>query len=80
MRCACCARPIEPKETWKGAGNKFYCSEFCADSETPDTGSGPGSLLELHLNRPYERLERLLPHMRRHSQRAMHTRVAARLG
>jgi hypothetical protein len=74
MRCTCCGRPIDPKSTWKGTGNHFYCSEFCADSEQPEVAqtappAPTGTLLQLH-QRPYERLERLLPYMRAYSGRA----------
>jgi hypothetical protein len=74
MRCTFCARPIDPKSTWKGTGNHFYCSEFCADSETPEAASTTpaavtGTLLQMH-QRSYERLERLLPYMRAYSGRA----------
>jgi hypothetical protein len=69
MKCAFCGRSIEPKSTWKGTGNQFYCSEFCADSETSEAApaAATGTLLQLHRNRPYERLERLLPYMRAYS-------------
>jgi hypothetical protein len=76
MHCACCSQPIDPKLAWKGASERFYCSEFCADSEEPEAEAAPaaatgtGTLLQLHLNRPYERLERLLPYMRAYSGRA----------
>ncbi|MGH6671399.1 MAG: hypothetical protein ACRECV_05405 [Xanthobacteraceae bacterium] len=73
MRCAYCARPVEPKATWKGSGDRFYCSEFCADAETPEVSASPAApptLLDLHRQRSYERLERLLPYMRAYSGRA----------
>jgi hypothetical protein len=69
MRCVFCDRPLEIRSAWKGARDRFYCSEFCADSEeselAPARDSAP--LLQHHLNRRYERLERLLPYMRRYS-------------
>lgn len=76
MQCALCGTPIEQNSAWKGAGAQFYCNEFCADSEEAQssglaaapTGS-PTTLIDLHRNRPYERLERLLPYMRRYSAR-----------
>ena len=37
MQCAFCGRPIKAKSAWKGAGDNFYCGEFCADSETTET-------------------------------------------
>jgi hypothetical protein len=72
MQCALCSRPIDPKSTWKGAGNQFYCSEFCADSETSESAPAatPATLLELHRKQSYERLERLLPYMRQYLARA----------
>jgi hypothetical protein len=82
MQCAFCGRPIKAKSAWKGAGDTFYCGEFCADSETSATPSPmpvpmpvrikhrAPTLLDHHLSRPYERLERLLPYMRQLSGRA----------
>jgi hypothetical protein len=72
MQCACCDRPLEVKSTWKTASNRFYCSEFCADSEVSEAAPAPdpATLLQHHTNRPYERLERLLPYMRLYSGRA----------
>jgi hypothetical protein len=80
MQCAFCGRPIKAKSAWKGAGDNFYCGEFCADSETTETTSmvlapvpvrkyRTPTLLDHHLSRPYERLERLLPYMRQLSGR-----------
>jgi hypothetical protein len=73
MRCAFCDRPLEIKSAWKGARDQFYCSEFCADSEMSEAtpAQNPASLLQYHLNRPYERLERLLPYMRRSAGQAL---------
>jgi hypothetical protein len=72
MRCLLCDRPLEIRSAWKGARDQFYCSEFCADSEVSEATSAqkPASLLQYHLDRPYERLERLLPYMRRFSGQA----------
>jgi len=73
MHCACCGRSIDAKSAWKGASKRFYCSEFCADAETQEEApraAATGTLLQLHLDRPYERLERLLPYMRAYSGRA----------
>ena len=79
MQCACCGRPIKAKSAWKGAGAQFYCSEFCAESETSEAtpSLAPSrrrhrapTLLDHHLSRPYERLEKLLPYMRQLSGRA----------
>ena len=75
MQCTCCNRPLEIKSTWKSASNRFYCSEFCADSEVreaaPAPATSPGTLLQHHMNRPYERLERLLPYMRQYTGRML---------
>jgi hypothetical protein len=67
MKCAFCGKPLAIKSAWKGAGDAFYCNEFCADSEIYETASANCSLVQLHLNDPYERLRRLLPYMRRYS-------------
>lgn len=97
MHCAFCNRTITPGFAWKVTSDRFYCSEFCADSEgaaqnpkavlnpkavPAETGIneplaapvhrkrlGP-TLLDHHLSRPYERLEKLLPYMRQMSGRA----------
>ena len=84
MQCALCSRSINARSAWKGANEQFYCSEFCANSEETqtvpavETGTVPDvrwknrapTLLDHHLSRPYERLERLLPYMRQLSGRA----------
>lgn len=90
MQCSFCGRPITPRSAWKAASDRFYCSEFCADSESAALNPkavvaemiaeplaapmrskhlGP-TLLDHHLSRPYERLEKLLPYMRQISGRA----------
>jgi hypothetical protein len=33
MRCPFCEQPIGRNNAWKGTADRFYCSEFCADSE-----------------------------------------------
>jgi len=73
MQCAFCDRLLEIKSTWKSDSNRFYCSEFCADSEASAAAPAPvaATLLHLHTHRPYERLERLLPYMRLYSGRAL---------
>jgi hypothetical protein len=77
MHCAFCGRPIKAKSAWKGANEQFYCSEFCADSEGTEMAPAPAhhrggapTLLDRHLSRPYERLEKLLPYKRQLSGRA----------
>jgi hypothetical protein len=76
MRCACCGRSVEQNSAWKGDGHRFYCSEFCADSETPAAVAETPTLIQLHRDRPYQRLERLLPYMRAYSERALAARVS----
>jgi hypothetical protein len=73
MQCACCATQLEIKSTWKSTSNRFYCSEFCSESEISEAVATPAAatLLQLHTNRPYERLERLLPYMRLYSGRSL---------
>jgi len=73
MQCVCCGRPLEAMSTWKNASNRLYCSEFCADSETSEAvpAPAPATLLQRHVDKPYERLERLLPYMRLYSGRAL---------
>jgi hypothetical protein len=83
MQCAFCGNALEAKSAWKGAHSQFYCSEFCAESETvqtvqaAETAPAVSTLLAYHLHRPYERLERLLPYMRRYSAQTALARRAA---
>jgi hypothetical protein len=54
---------IDPRTAWKNSANRFYCSEFCADSEV----SAPVErcVKKEALDRQYlERLQRLLPFFR----------------
>jgi hypothetical protein len=72
MQCAFCGKLLESRSAWKGASDAFYCNEFCADSEAPEPISQPTSLLlQQHVNRRYERLQQLLPHMRSYSGQAL---------
>jgi hypothetical protein len=71
MECAFCGKRLEIKSAWKGANNVFYCAEFCADSEVSESASTQWSLLQHHLTRPYERLQRLLPLMQGYSGHAL---------
>lgn len=34
MLCPFCQEAVDPKSAWKGSADRFYCSEFCADSES----------------------------------------------
>jgi hypothetical protein len=64
MKCLNCHYAINPKAAWKGSGNRFYCSEFCADVEAQDVSTARVSKDEI--DRQYiERLQRLLPYVRR---------------
>ena len=72
MRCPFCDKPISPKAAWKGAGGRFYCSEFCADSETV-VPLRQQAVEKREIDRQYRaRLERLLP-----LRRALQARSAA---
>jgi hypothetical protein len=60
MRCALCHIIIDSGTAWRSSTNRFYCSEFCADSET----SAPlqqCTQKDLHDRQYLERLRRLLP-------------------
>jgi hypothetical protein len=60
MRCPSCHLIIDPRTAWRSSTNRFYCSEFCADSEV----SAPVErcVQKEVLDRQYlERLRRLLP-------------------
>lgn len=64
MKCPNCHSMIAPDTAWKSSANRFYCSEFCADIETYDAASSGVSKDEI--DRQYiERLQRLLPYVRR---------------
>lgn len=64
MKCPNCRSVIDPDTAWKSSASRFYCSEFCADIEPQDlTGSG---VSKDEIDRQYiERLQRLLPYVRR---------------
>ncbi len=60
MRCSSCHLIIDSKNAWKSSTNRFYCSEFCADSETSplvEQGTQKEALDQQYL----DRLRRLLP-------------------
>jgi hypothetical protein len=60
MRCPSCHLIIDPKTSWKTSDNRFYCSEFCADSEI--SLSFERCVQKEAYDRQYlERLRRLLP-------------------
>jgi hypothetical protein len=58
MRCPSCHLLIDPKFAWKSSTKRFYCSEFCADSEI-SAPLEPCAQKEVHDR--LERLRRLLP-------------------
>jgi hypothetical protein len=63
MRCPCCHLIIDPRTAWKNSNNRFYCSEFCADSEISSLTAQVAQ--KEALDRQYiERLRRLLPFFR----------------
>jgi hypothetical protein len=39
MRCAACGRSLAEDAAWKGGGERYYCNEFCADVEAPESPS-----------------------------------------
>jgi hypothetical protein len=51
---------IDPRTAWKFSDNRFYCSEFCADSEV-SVPLEPSVQKEVHDRQYLERLRRLLP-------------------
>jgi len=59
MHCPVCDQAIDEDKAWKGTADRFYCSEFCADSESvvplPNT-----SLRERFDRQCMRRLERLV--------------------
>jgi len=64
MKCPNCRSVINPDTAWKSSASRFYCSEFCADMETHEASSSRVS--KDAIDRQYiERLQRLLPYVRR---------------
>jgi hypothetical protein len=60
MRCALCHQTIDLSKAWKGSDSRFYCSEFCSDSEA--VVPSERRVAKDRIDRQYmERLERLLP-------------------
>ena len=58
MRCPTCHVIIESRAAWKSSTNRFYCSEFCADSEI---SARPEHCAQKEVHDRLERLRRLLP-------------------
>jgi len=73
MQCAYCARPIRSRNAWKSSSNHFYCSEFCADSETADVTPAVASIRHQDLAQRYERLQRMLQYKPRSNHPAART-------
>ncbi len=60
MRCVFCHQTIDRTKAWKGSAGRFYCSEFCSDSET--IVPSQRRVAKDRIDQQYmERLERLLP-------------------
>ena len=60
MLCVFCSKTIDPSSAWKGTFGRFYCSEFCADSET--VVPVHDKVQKEQIDRQYlQRLERLVP-------------------
>jgi hypothetical protein len=65
MHCPFCHQALDPKKAWKGTADRFYCGEFCAESETVIPIQQ--HRLKERLDRQYlERLERLVALRRQH--------------
>ncbi len=68
MKCPNCRSVIDPKTAWKGSANRFYCSEFCADAEAQDRFGSAYRVSKDEIDRHYlQRLQKLLPYVRRRS-------------
>jgi hypothetical protein len=68
MKCSNCHCVIDPKTAWKGGASRFYCSEFCADAEVQDHVGADRRVSKDEIDRHYmERLQKLLPYVRRRS-------------
>jgi hypothetical protein len=68
MRCPTCNQAIDHDKAWKGTAGRFYCSEFCADSENVVSLPPPRRSLREHFDRQYmQRLERLVALRKQHA-------------
>jgi hypothetical protein len=68
MRCPSCNQPIDHDTAWKGTADRFYCSEFCADSENIVSLPTPRRSLRERFDRQYmQRLERLVALRKQHA-------------
>lgn len=70
MHCSLCGQSLQPEHAWKGTTARFYCSEFCAESENVPP-SRP-NLQKAQIDQRYlDRLERLLPLRQQFVRRTM---------
>ena len=46
LSCAACGRSLEATAAWKGAGERYYCNDFCAEAEAVESPSLIPSLPE----------------------------------
>jgi hypothetical protein len=53
MNCPVCDLVIDEHKAWKGMADRFYCSEFCADSE-----GDSDKVVALPTTSPRERFDR----------------------
>jgi hypothetical protein len=68
MRCPTCNQAVDHDKAWKGTADRFYCSEFCADSENVVSLPPPRRSLREHFDRQYmQRLERLVALRKQHA-------------
>jgi hypothetical protein len=70
MNCPVCNQAIDENEAWKGTAGRFYCSEFCADSEADSEKVVvlPTTSLRERFDRQYmQRLERLVALRKQHA-------------
>jgi hypothetical protein len=70
MNCPVCDQAIDEAKAWKGTADRFYCSEFCADSEVDSEKvvALPTTSLRERFDRQYmQRLERLVALRKQHA-------------
>ena len=66
MHCPVCGQAIDEDKAWKGTADRFFCSEFCADSE--NVVPLPLPSLRERFDRQYmQRLERLVALRKQHA-------------
>jgi hypothetical protein len=59
MQCSLCHRPLTLMNAWKGTADRYYCSEFCAESETFIPVHSPKDQVDRNYLARLERLVRL---------------------